>query len=165
VSRSFLFASAVLFLTAASAGAQMPAPAVPASMMQEYARDPGQPIDTAYTAAILKDTTEPYFNSPLTDYLPASKTVPTPEAVIGDIAGAPGKLPYAEDVSKYFRLLQAHSTRVKVLTIGKSEEGRERIVAAIGDASLLDQMSANDARLSKLADPRRSGITDEPPRW
>jgi hypothetical protein len=161
VSRSFLFASAVLFLTAASAGAQMPAPAVPASMMQEYARDPGQPIDTAYTAAILKDTTEPYFNSPLTDYLPASKTVPTPEAVIGDIAGAPGKLPYAEDVSKYFRLLQAHSTRVKVLTIGKSEEGRERIVAAIGDASLLDQMSANDARLSKLADPRRSGITDE----
>ena len=161
VSRSFIFASALLFLSVASAVAQAPAPAVPTSMMQEYARDPGQPIDSAYTAAIVKDTTEPYFNSPLTNYLPASKTVPTPEAVIGDIAGAPGKLPYAEDVYKYFRLLQAHSPRVKVFTIGKSEEGRERIVAAIGDSSLLDQMSANDARLAKLADPRRSGISDE----
>ena len=34
-------------------------------------------------------------------------------------------------------------------------------MAAIGDASLLDQLSANDARLAKLADPRKSGITDE----
>jgi hypothetical protein len=161
VTRSLVFASAVLSAALGSAIAQVPAPAVPASMMQEYARDPSQSIEKAYTAAILKDTTEPYFNSPLTDYLPASKTVPTPEAVIGDIAGAPGKLPYAEDVYKYFRLLQAHSQRIKVFTIGKSEEGRERIVAAIGDASLLDQLSANDARLAKLADPRKSGITDE----
>jgi hypothetical protein len=156
-----VFASAVLSVALGSAVAQVPAPAVPSSMMQEYARDPSQPIDKAYTAAIAKDTTEPYFNSPLTDYLPASNTVPTPEAVIGDIAGAPGKLPYAEDVYKYFRLLQAHTPRVKVFTIGKSEEGRERIVAAIGDASLLAQMDANDARLAKLADPRKSGITDE----
>ncbi|MEO8748590.1 MAG: hypothetical protein ABI379_13195, partial [Rhodanobacter sp.] len=53
-----------------------------------YARDPAQPIDQAYTAQILKDTTDPSFNSPLTDYLPASTTVPTPEKVLGHIAGA-----------------------------------------------------------------------------
>src|SRR5579872_6558205 len=42
-------------------------------------RDPKQPIDEAYTAKIAKYTTEPYFTSPLVNYLPASKTVPTPE--------------------------------------------------------------------------------------
>ena len=70
-----------------------------------YARDPQQPIDQQYTQQIKKYTTEPYFNSPLTDYLPASKTVPTPEAVLGDVSGAPNMLPYAETVYKYFRLL------------------------------------------------------------
>ena len=52
------------------------------------ARDPKQPIDEAYTAKIRKYTTAPYFSSPLVDYLPASKTVPTPEVVLGDVAGA-----------------------------------------------------------------------------
>src|ERR1700689_2842320 len=46
-----------------------------------YARDPQQTIDQDYTDHIKKYTTEPYFNSPLTDYLPASKTVPTPAKV------------------------------------------------------------------------------------
>ena len=135
-------------------------------MQPQYARDPHQAIDQAYTAAIANDTTEPRFNSPLTSYLPASQTVPTPAAVLGGIAGAPGKLPYAEDVSKYFRLLEAHTPRVKVFSIGKSEEGREMIAAAIGDASLLNNLDANDARLARLADPRPSAagttaVTDE----
>jgi len=62
------------------------------------ARDPKQPVDPAYTEKIHKYTTQPYFTSPLGDYLPASKTVPTPQAVLGDIYGAPGILTYAEDV-------------------------------------------------------------------
>ena len=63
-------------------------------------RDPNQPVDQDYTNKIREYTTAPYFNSPLTDYLPASSDVPTPKAVLGDVAGAPGKLPYAEDVYK-----------------------------------------------------------------
>ena len=58
------------------------------------ARDPKQAVDEAYTAKMKKYTTEPFFTSPLVDYLPASKNVPTPEAVLGDVAGAPGILPY-----------------------------------------------------------------------
>ena len=54
------------------------------------ARDAKQPVDEAYTAKIHKYTTQPFFTSPLVDYLPASKNVPTPEAVLGDVAGAPG---------------------------------------------------------------------------
>ena len=100
---------------------------------------------------------------PLTDYLPASKTVPTPAKVLGDVSGAPGILPYAEDTYKYFRyfrLLAASSPRVKVFTIGRTEEGREMIAVAIADASLLANLKENDARLAKLADPRTIGMND-----
>lgn len=125
-----------------------------------YARDPGQPIDQDYTNHIRQFTTESFFNSPLTNYLPASKTVPTPAKVLGNIAGAPNMLPYAEDVARYFRMLAAASPRVRVYTIGNSEEGREMIAAAIADPSLLKQQQANDARLAKLADPRTIGLND-----
>src|SRR5215204_7114782 len=46
-------------------------------------RDPNQPVDQEYTNKIREYTTAPYFNSPLTDYLPASPDVPTPKAVLG----------------------------------------------------------------------------------
>ncbi|HUN86519.1 MAG TPA: M14 family zinc carboxypeptidase [Terracidiphilus sp.] len=125
-----------------------------------YARDPKQPIDQEYTDKILKYTTDKSFLSPLVDYLPASKTVPTPEKVLGDVSGAPNMLPYAEDVYKYFRMLQAASPRVKVFTIGHSEEGREMIAAAIADPELLAGAKENDARLAQLADPRTIGMDD-----
>src|ERR1041384_2645361 len=118
-------------------------------------RDPNQPIDQEYTNKIREYTTAPYFNSPLTDYLPASPNVPTPKAVLGDVAGAPGKLPYAEDVYKYMRMLEkALPSRVKVYSIGTSEEGREMIAVPVGAESLISKMEENKARLTKLADPR-----------
>ena len=118
-------------------------------------RDPNQPIDQEYTNKIREYTTAPYFNSPLTDYLPASPDVPTPKAVLGDVAGAPGKLPYAEDVYKYMRMLErASPRRVKVYSIGTTEEGREMIAVAVGSEQLLSKLDENHARLAKLADPR-----------
>ncbi len=125
-----------------------------------FARDPGQPIDQQYTDQIRKYTTDPSFISPLVDYLPASKTVPTPAKVLGDVSGAPDMLPYAEDVYKYFRLLESNSPRVKVFSIGHSEEGREMIAAAIADPKLLAGAKENDARLAQLADPRTIGLDD-----
>jgi hypothetical protein len=118
------------------------------------ARDPAQPVDEEYTKKIREYTTEPFFNSPLTDYLPASKTVPTPKAVLGDVAGAPGILPYSQDVYRYMRMLEAASPRVKVFSIGKTEEGREMIAVAVADQRLLAKLDENRARLAKLADPR-----------
>src|SRR5579872_5604191 len=125
-----------------------------------FARDPGQPIDQQYTDKIHQYTTDPSFISPLVEYLPASKTVPTPAKVLGDVSGAPDMLPYAEDVYKYFRLLEASSPRVKVFTIGRTEEGREMIAAAIADANLLAAAKENDARLAQLADPRKIDLED-----
>ena len=117
-------------------------------------RDPKQPLDEAYTAKMKKYTTAPYFTSPLVDYLPASKTVPTPEVVLGDVAGAPGILPYAEEVYKYMRLLEKTSPRVKVISIGTTEEGREMIAVAVTSEENFKKLEENRARLAKLADPR-----------
>ncbi|MGH8042770.1 MAG: M14 family zinc carboxypeptidase [Rudaea sp.] len=125
-----------------------------------YARDPQQPVDAAYTAKIAQYTTAPEFNSPLTDYLPASASVPTPAKVLGDIAGAPDHLPYSADVYRYFDALAAASPRVKVFRIGKSEEGRDMIAVAIADEPLLKTLDANTARLAQLADPRTLGMDD-----
>ncbi|HET9995509.1 MAG TPA: M14 family zinc carboxypeptidase [Candidatus Acidoferrum sp.] len=124
------------------------------------ARDPRQAVDETYTARIKKYTTAPYFTSPLVDYLPASNTVPTPEAVLGDVAGAPGILPYAEDVYKYMRMLEKASPRVKVFSIGTTEEGREMIAVAVSSEENLKDIEGNRARLAKLADPRTIKLDD-----
>jgi hypothetical protein len=126
----------------------------------DFARDPQQPIDQQYSGQIRKYTTDPSFISPLVDYLPASESVPTPAKVLGDVAGAPDMLPYAEDVYRYFRMLAAASPRVKVFSIGKSEEGREMIAAAIADPELLKATKENNARLAQLGDPRTISFDD-----
>src|SRR3954471_174751 len=93
---------------------------VSAQQAAPFVRDPKIPVDEDYTKKIKEYTTQPFFSSPLVDYLPASKSVPTPKAVLGDIAGAPGKLPYAEEVYAYMRMLEKASPRVKVYSIGKT---------------------------------------------
>ncbi len=123
-------------------------------------RDPAQPVDEPYTQKIREYTTAAYFNSPLTDYLPASKTVPTPKAVLGDIAGAPNMLPYAEDVYQYMRLLEKATPRVKVFSIGRTEEGREMIAVAVANERLIAALDENRVRLAGLADPRTIRLDD-----
>ena len=160
-----LIAPLLLIWLGGFAQAQSPAPAKPAyshtaSVDDTFRRDPDQPVDEAYTQAIRRYTTDPQFISPLVDYLPASPTVPTPMKTLGVIAGAPDVLPYAEEVYTYFRALAAASPRVKVVTIGHTEEGREMIAVAIADETLLADQKANDARLAALADPRTIGLDD-----
>jgi hypothetical protein len=136
------------------------APVVRADGETQPGRDTKQPIDQAYTAKMKKYTTAPFFTSPLVDYLPASKTVPTPEAVLGDVSGAPGILPYAEEVYRYMRMLEKASPRVKVISIGTTEEGREMIAVALSSEANLKKMEENRALLAKLADPRTLKLND-----
>src|SRR5580658_6166126 len=124
------------------------------------ARDPKQPVDEEYTKKIHEYTTEPFFTSPLVDYLPASKNVPTPKVVLGDVAGAPGILPYSSQVYEYMRMLEKASPRVKVFSIGRTEEGREMIAVAISSEANLAHLEENRERLAKLADPRTIKMDD-----
>jgi hypothetical protein len=125
-----------------------------------YARDPKQPIDEAYTKKLKEYTTAPHFTSPLVDYLPASKSVPTPMAVLKDVAGAPNMLPYSHEVYAYMRMVEKASPRVKVFTIGKTEEGREMIAVAVSSEANLAKLEENRARLARLADPRLIAMND-----
>src|ERR1041384_1442207 len=124
-------------------------------------RDASQPVDEEYTKKIREYTTETFFNSPLTEYLPASKNVPTPKAVLGDIAGAPGKLPYSHEVYTYMRMLEKASPRVKVFSIGRTEENREMIAVAVSSEVNIAKLEENRARLTKLADPRSINLNDD----
>src|SRR5437773_540718 len=146
-----------LALVATGAILQQP---IAAQQTQSFVRDPKIAVDAEYTQKIKEYTTEPFFNSPLTDYLPASKTVPTPKAVLGDVAGAPGKLPYAEEVYDYMRRLEKASPRVKVYSIGRTEEGREMIAVAVASEAIMAKLQENSARLAKLADPRTINMDD-----
>jgi hypothetical protein len=137
------------------------AAAVAVSAQIKPGRDANIPVDEEYTKKIREYTTEPFFNSPLTDYLPASATVPTPKSVLGDVAGAPGKLPYSEEIYRYMRLLEKASPRVKVFSIGTTEEGREMIAVAVASEQLLSRLDENRARLAKLADPRTINLNDD----
>src|SRR5580692_2472011 len=92
---------------------------------------PAQPVDAEYTAKIREYTTEPMFLTELVDHLPASDVVPSPRKALGYVVGTPEKLTYTKDINAYFRALAASSPRVRVWTIGKSEEGREMILAAV----------------------------------
>jgi hypothetical protein len=148
----FALVCALLAATGLRGGAQSPS--------NPYARDPKQVVDEAYSQKIKEYTTALYFTSPLVDYLPASKTVPTPQKVLGDIAGAPGKLPYSHEVYEYMRMVEKASPRVKVYSIGKTEEGREMIAVAVSSEGNLAKLEENRARLAKLADPRTISMSD-----
>jgi hypothetical protein len=124
-------------------------------------RSPGQAIDEAYTKKIHEYTTEKFFLSPLVDYLPAAKGIPTPAAVLGDIAGAPTKLPYSKEVYEYMRKLDDASPRVKVFSIGRTEEGREMIAVAVASEALMAKLDENRGKLAKLADPRTINMDDD----
>src|SRR6476659_1269577 len=158
---ALLLATVTAFVSPTVAAQQPKTSAPPTPYTQAFVRDPKIPIDQEYTAKIKEYTTQPFFLSPLVDYLPASKTVPTPKAILGDIAGAPGKLPYAEEVYQYMRMLEkAAPGRVKVVSIGKTEEGREMIAVAIASDAIMAKLEENRARLAKLGDPRTINMDD-----
>jgi hypothetical protein len=110
--------------------------------------------DAAATRAIREATTAPEFSTPLVDHLPASATVPSPLAHHGYIAGAPGRLTYARDIHAYMRSLAAATPRVKVFTIGATEEGREMIAVAVADEATIAALEEYARITRRLADPR-----------
>lgn len=105
---------------------------------------------------IRKATTETQFLSPWVSYVPASSSVSSPRAFFGRIMGAPGELANAEKAYAYCRALAAASPRVRVFTIGKSEEGREILLVAIADENGIAQLEQLKAATAALADPRKT---------
>jgi hypothetical protein len=118
----------------------------------QQAREPG------YAEAVAQATTEPRFLSPWVADLPDHPKVPSPLDYLGHIAGAPGELSDTKKVFGYFRALDEASERVKVEVIGRTEEGRDILLAFVGEEASLGALEALRSDMALLADPRR---TDE----
>ncbi len=116
----------------------------------------GQKIDEGYTAKIREFTTEPFFLTELVDHLPASDRVPTPEKFLGYIAGAPDKLTYASDIHRYMRELEKATPRVRTVSMGRTEEGREMLLVLVSDEANLRSLDRHREITAKLADPRKT---------
>ena len=110
--------------------------------------------DDAYTAAIRKATTETYFSTELVDHLPWSSCVPAPDTYLGHIIGAPDVLDHVEQINGYMRLVASRSPRVRVFSMGTSEEGREMILVAIADEATIQNLDHYRQITARLADPR-----------
>jgi Zinc carboxypeptidase len=106
--------------------------------------------------AIAAATTDPHFVSPLVSYIPKSDKVPSPEKFLGRIMGAPGELLGTERTYAYARALAAASPRVRIFTIGGSEEGRDIILLAIADEAGIRDLDRWKAATAALSDPRRT---------
>jgi len=108
--------------------------------------------------AIAAATTDPHYISPWVSYIPQSSTVPSPEKFFGRIMGAPGELVGTEKTYAYARALAAATPRVRVFTIGQSEEGRDIIMLAIADEAGIRSLDRLKTATAALADPR---VTDQ----
>ena len=105
---------------------------------------------------IARATTEPRFSSPWVSYLPASTSVVSPRAFLHRIPGAPGELVDSSAAYGYCRALAASSPRVRLFTIGRSEEGRDIMLLAIADEAGIRDLDSLKAATAALADPRRT---------
>jgi hypothetical protein len=106
---------------------------------------------------IAKATTEARFLSPWVAYLPASTGgAVSPRSFLHRIPGAPGELVNSATAYAYCRALAGSSPRVRVFTIGRSEEGRDIVLLAIADEAGIRDLDRLKSATAALADPRRT---------
>ena len=144
-SRTLLLSLALLAALGSGALAQQ-------SVLQP--RDPAQPQDPEFARLVKEWTTKPEFISPLVDHLPESSTVPAPKDVLGYHIGTPKKLTYYADIVNYYRTLASKSPRVRVQSIGKTDEGRDYIVVYVSSEENIKGLEQYRQYLNQLADPR-----------
>src|SRR5688500_4036385 len=109
---------------------------VPAAEQGQPPRSPSSSAadqsDADFALRVKEWTTKPEFLSPLIDHLPKKAGVPTPKDILGYHIGTPKKLTYTADQQRYLRALEkALPSRVKTVVVGKSEEGRDILIAFI----------------------------------
>jgi len=88
-----------------------------------------------------------------------SSRIPAPERVLGHRMGEAGWLPEWDDIVRYFRELDAASSRVSVEVLGESTDGKPYIVVAVSAPENLQPSARERNRqlLGKLWDPRTLG--------
>jgi hypothetical protein len=118
------------------------------------AQQSSQPMDEDFARAVKEWTTRPEFMSPLVDHLPKVAGIPTPKDYLGYHIGEPKRLTATGKIYGYYRALAAASPRLKVLSIGKTDEGRECLIIVIGGEDAIRALESHREALGQLADPR-----------
>jgi hypothetical protein len=122
--------------------------------MTTETRDPHQRQDESFARSYKEWLVNPTHGSPLVDHLPVVPGIPSPKDIIGYHVGAPRKLTYYADQLKYYRALAKATPRVRVETIGKSDEGRELVVVWVSSDANMKTLESNRKKLAQIADPR-----------
>ena len=120
---------------------------------QQIAPDTAEP---GSVEEIARATTEARFLSPWVSYLPASASVISPRTFLHRIPGAPGELVNSATAYAYCRALAGSSPRVRMFTIGRSEEGRDIVLLAIADEQGIQDLERLKAATAALSDPRKT---------
>ena len=143
-----------LVLGAFAASTFAPSPA----LAQAKAGKPvaAQATDPEFAKLVKEWTTKPEFLSPLVDFLPLKKGIPTPKDALGRHVGSPNRLTGVADAYAYYRALEKASPRVKIVSIGKTDEGREQIIVNISNEQTIKDLELYRGYLDKLADPRKT---------
>lgn len=110
--------------------------------------------DEDFAKSVKEWTTRPDFISPLVDHLPKVSGIPSPKDILGHHIGEPKKLTYYAEMLGYYRALAAATPRVKVVTIGRSNEERELVVVYVGSDESIRNLDQYRSYLAQLADPR-----------
>jgi hypothetical protein len=134
-------------------------PALAAQQAVTGTRDAAQQQDPDFAKAYAEWTSEPRYGSPLVDHLPRVAGIPTPKDVLGYYIGAPKTLTYYADILRYYRALAAATPRVRIETIGRSDEGRELVIVWVSSEENIRNLDQNRAALARIADPR--GLSDD----
>ncbi|HXH63576.1 MAG TPA: M14 family zinc carboxypeptidase, partial [Gemmatimonadales bacterium] len=110
--------------------------------------------DTAFARQVRTFTTDPRFLPASVATLPLSASIPSPQKFFGTIAGAPDVEHHAGELYGYYRALAAATPRVRVLSLGPTEGGRELELVVIADSATMQHLDAYRGMLARLADPR-----------
>ena len=161
VSATTVFAVGVT-LTAYQAAA--PKPATPQTAAPAAKATPvvtpigGQKIDAEYTKKIIENTPDKRILTELIDHMPVSNdpNIPSPLKFLGYVPGENNQLTYHKDIIRYYQALEKASKRVKLWSIGKSEEGREMYAMAIADEATIANLAKYKDITARLTDPRKT---------
>lgn len=118
-----------------------------------------QQMDEDFAKSVKEWTTRPEFMSPLVDHLPKVAGIPSPKDALGYHIGQPKKLTRTAEIYRYYRALEKASPRVKVMTIGRTDEGRECLIVVVANEETIRNIDQYRQDLAQLADPRRIGET------
>ncbi|MGH7501623.1 MAG: M14 family zinc carboxypeptidase [Longimicrobiales bacterium] len=113
-----------------------------------------QQIDREYDRLIREFTSDPRFLPASVLDVPEHATIPSPREHFGTIIGAPGIMHHTGDIYAYYRALAAVSPRIRVETMGTTEEGRELVLVTIADDATMGRLEHYRQQLARLADPR-----------